>query len=171
MKRHYFIIKKTLYQEQTTKYLFSANMGVPKYRNQLKTNIQKLTDNNTMTGDFNNHVCHGPIIYAENQQGNNSLDTLDHRDSTDIVWRFIPKAEYTFLSNAHGTFSRTDHSWPTNQPSTGTTGTRRLISHPAHFRTRTLWNSKLTVRKNLDIAKIRGDYEHPTREWMEQPGN
>ena len=25
-------------------------------------------------------------------------------------------------------------SWPTNQPSTGTTGTRRLISHPVDFR-------------------------------------
>ena len=24
-------------------------------------------------------------------------------------------------------------SWPTNQPSTGTTGTRRLISHPVPF--------------------------------------
>ena len=60
-------------------------MGVTKYTNQLTTNVQKLTDNNTMTGDFNTHLCHGPIIYAENQQGNNSLDTLDHRDSTDIV--------------------------------------------------------------------------------------
>ena len=28
-------------------------MGAPKYRNQLTTNIQELTDNNTMTGDFN----------------------------------------------------------------------------------------------------------------------
>ena len=27
-------------------------MGVRKYRNQLTTNIQELTDNNTMTGDF-----------------------------------------------------------------------------------------------------------------------
>ena len=30
-------------------------MGVPKYRNQLTTNVQELTDNNTMTGDFNTH--------------------------------------------------------------------------------------------------------------------
>ena len=40
---------------------------------------------------------------------NNSLDTLDHRNSTDIVRIFDPKAEYTFLSTAHGTFSRTDN--------------------------------------------------------------
>ena len=45
------------------------------------TNVQELTDNNTMTGDFNTHYGNGPIVYAENQQGNNSLDTLDHRDS------------------------------------------------------------------------------------------
>ena len=31
-------------------------MGVPKYRNQLTTNVQELTDNNTMTGDFNTHL-------------------------------------------------------------------------------------------------------------------
>ena len=40
---------------------------------------------------------------------NNSLDTLDHRDSTDIVRILDPKAEYTFHSIAYGTFSRTDH--------------------------------------------------------------
>ena len=65
--------------------IYAANMGVPKYTNQLTTNVQEHTDNNTMIGDFNTHLCHGPIVYAENQQGNNSLDTLDHRDSTDIV--------------------------------------------------------------------------------------
>ena len=31
-------------------------MGVPKYTKQLTTNIQELTDNNTMTGDFNTHL-------------------------------------------------------------------------------------------------------------------
>ena len=60
-------------------------MGVPKYRNQLATNVQELTDNNTVTGDFNTYYGNGPIVYTENQQGNNSLDTLDHRDSTDRV--------------------------------------------------------------------------------------
>ena len=84
-------------------------MGVPKYINQWTTNIQKLTDNNAMTGDFNTHLWQWAIVYAENQQVNNSLDTMDHRDSTDIVWTFLPKAEYTFLSSVHGTFSRTDH--------------------------------------------------------------
>ena len=83
-------------------------MAVPKYGNQITTNIQEHTDNNTLTGDFNTHLWKW-TVYAENQQGKNSLDTLDHRESTDIVWTFLPKAEYTFLSSEHGTFSRTDH--------------------------------------------------------------
>ena len=65
--------------------IYAANMGVPKYRNQLTTNLQELTDNNTMTADFHTTYGNGPIIYTENQQGENSFDTLDHRDSTDIV--------------------------------------------------------------------------------------
>ena len=54
-------------------------------------------------------------------------------------------------------------SWPTNQPSTGTTGTKRLISHPVQFWNTTLRNLTSTVRKKIG-PKIRGDYEHPTRE-------
>ena len=60
-------------------------MAVPKYRNQLATNLQELIDNNTITGDFNTHLWQWAIVYAENQQGNNRLDTLDQSDSTDIV--------------------------------------------------------------------------------------
>ena len=84
-------------------------MGVPKYRNQLTTNVQKVTDNNTMTGDFKTNLWQWTDRLSENQQGNNSLDTLDHRDSTDIVRILDPQAEYTFRSIAYGTFSRTDH--------------------------------------------------------------
>ena len=37
-------------------------------------------------------------------------DTLDQMDLIDIYRTFHPKAaEYTFFSNAHGTFSRIDH--------------------------------------------------------------
>ena len=37
-------------------------------------------------------------------------DTLDKTDFTDIFRTFHPKrAEYTFFSSAHGTFSRIDH--------------------------------------------------------------
>ena len=36
-------------------------------------------------------------------------DTLNLMDFTDIFRTFHPKAEYTFLSSAHGTFYRIDH--------------------------------------------------------------
>ena len=36
-------------------------------------------------------------------------DTLDEMDLIDIFRTFLPNAEYTFVSSAHGTFSRTDH--------------------------------------------------------------
>ena len=37
-------------------------------------------------------------------------DTLDEMDLIDILRTFHPNAEeYTFFSNAHGTFSRIDH--------------------------------------------------------------
>ena len=54
---HYFIIKETIHQEdQTIVNIYAPNMGVPKYINQLTANIQKFTDDNTMTGDFNTHL-------------------------------------------------------------------------------------------------------------------
>ena len=36
-------------------------------------------------------------------------DTLDEMDLIDIFRTFLPNAEYTFVSSAHGTFSRIDH--------------------------------------------------------------
>lgn len=37
-------------------------------------------------------------------------DTLDHMDLTDLLKTFHPEiAEYTFIPNAHETFSRIDH--------------------------------------------------------------
>ena len=48
-------------------------MGVPKYRNELTTNIQELTDNNTMTGVLTPTYGNGPIIYALNQRGTMAL--------------------------------------------------------------------------------------------------
>ena len=45
-------------------------------------------------------------------------DTLDEMDLTDIFRTFCPNAEeYTFFSNANGTFCRIDHTWVTNQTS------------------------------------------------------
>ena len=36
--------------------IYAANMGVPKYGNQIPINVQELTDNNTMTADCHTHL-------------------------------------------------------------------------------------------------------------------
>ena len=35
--------------------IYAANMAVPKYGSQLPINVQELTDNDTMSGDFNTY--------------------------------------------------------------------------------------------------------------------
>ena len=44
-------------------------------------------------------------------------DTLDEMDLIDIFRTFHPNAEEYTFSSAHGTFSRIDHIWVTNQTS------------------------------------------------------
>ena len=59
-------------------------------------------------------------------------DTLDQMDFTDIHRASHHKAtEYIFFfSTIHGTFSRIDHIWVTNEVSTGT---KRLRLYHAYF--------------------------------------
>ena len=44
-----------------------------------------------------------------NKETNVLNDALDEMDLIDTFRTFHPNAEYTFLSSAHGTFSRIDH--------------------------------------------------------------
>ena len=115
-------------------------MGVPKYRNQLTANVQELTDNNTVTGDFNTY----PLMAMDRlsmQEINRGTIALTHW-TTGTPQTY---SEYFFLKqNTHSFQVHMGHSpeqiisGPTNQPSTGTTGTRRLISHHVYFWTTAL---------------------------------
>ena len=120
--------------------IYAANMGVPKYGNQLPTNVQELTDNNTLTGDFNTYRLMA-MDRSSMQKINRETIALTHwtKETQQI------QSEYFFLKqNTHSFQVHMGHSpeqiisQATNQPSTGTTGTRRLISHTVHF-----WNSML----------------------------
>ena len=120
--------------------IYAANMGVPKYRNHLTTNVQELTDNNTMTGDFNTH----PLMAMDRssmQKINRGTIALTHW--TTGTQQMQPE-NFKLKQNTHSFQVHMGHSpeqiisWATHQPSTGTTGTIRLISHPVHFRTTTL---------------------------------
>ena len=94
--------------------IYAHNIGAPQYIRQMLTTMKGEIDSNTITvGDFNTPLT--PMdrlpkmkINKETQALN---DTLDQMDLIDICRTFHPKTtEYTFFSNAHGTFSRIEHS-------------------------------------------------------------
>ena len=116
-----FIIKGSIHQEDLTIVnIYAPIVRAPKYRNQLITNIKKLINKNTIiVGDFN--IPFTTMNRSPDQKINKKTmalnDTLDQKDLTNIFTTFHPKAtEYALFSSAHGTFSRIDHIWDTNQP-------------------------------------------------------
>ena len=112
-ERHCIMIKGSIQEEDgTIVNTYAHNVEAPQYIKQTLTDIKGEIDNNTIIGDFNTPFT--PMdrsskqkISKETQVLNN---TLDEMYLVDIFRSFHPNAEqYTFLSNAHGTFSRIDH--------------------------------------------------------------
>ena len=93
--------------------IYVPNIGAPQYIRQTLTDIKGEIDSNTIiVGDFNTSLT--PMDRSSKQKIYNITqvlnDTLDEMDLIDIFMTFHPNAEeYTFFSNAHGTFSRIDH--------------------------------------------------------------
>ena len=93
--------------------IYAPNVKEPKYIHQSITNKKKLIDNNTIiVGNFNTPL----IAMGKSSKQKISKETMDlndilgQMDLTNTFKTFHPKAsEYTFLSSAHGTFSRIDH--------------------------------------------------------------
>ena len=108
------MIKGSIQEEDTTIVnTYAPNIGAPQYIKQTLTDIKWEIDSNTIiVGNFN--TTHTPMdrsskqkIHKETQVLN---DTLNEMDLIDIFRTFHPNAEeYTFFSNAHGSFSRIDH--------------------------------------------------------------
>ena len=77
------------------------------------TKVKTYLDNNTLIlGDFNKALSANDRYSKHNitKETRALNDTLDQMDLTDIYRTLHPNAtEYTFFSNAHGTFSRIDH--------------------------------------------------------------
>ena len=95
-----------------SKYLCTQHRSTSKHKTNI-TNIKGEIDSNTIiVGDFNTPLT--PMDRSSKQKINKETqvlnDTLDEMDLIDIFRTFHPNAEeYTFLSSAHGTFSRIDH--------------------------------------------------------------
>ena len=111
---HYIMIKGSIQEENITIInIYAPNIGAPQYIRQMLTSIKgEINSNTIIVGDFNTPLT--PIDRSSRQKINKEKqalnDTIDQIDLIDIFRTFYPKAEeYTFFSNAEGTFSRIDH--------------------------------------------------------------
>ena len=108
------MVKGSIQEEDITMVnIYAPNMGAPQYIRQMLTAIKGEIDSNTIiVGDFNTPLL--PMDRSSLMKINKAIqtlkDTLTKMDLIDIYRTFHPKrTEYTFFSNAHGTFSRIDH--------------------------------------------------------------
>ena len=138
---HYIMIKGSLQEEDITIVnIYATNIGAPQYIRQMLTAIKGEIDSTTIiVGDINTPLS--PMDRSSKMKINKEPqalnDTLNKMDLIDIYRTSHPKTtEYTFFSNAHGTFSRIDHtSWVTNQ---ALVNLRKLKSYQVCFPTTTL---------------------------------
>ena len=99
--------------------IYAGNIRATQYIRQMLTNIKGEIDSNTVIlGDFNTPLI--PMEKSSRHKINKEIqalnDTLDLLDLVDIYRAFHPKTvDFTIFSSTHGTFSRTDRTWVTNQ--------------------------------------------------------
>ena len=110
---HYIMIKGSIQEEAiTTVNIFVPNIGAPQYKRQLLIAVKEESNSNTIiVGDFNTSLT--PMDRSSREKINKETqalnDTIEQIGLIDIYRTVHPKtADYPF-SNAHGTFSRTDH--------------------------------------------------------------
>ena len=108
------MIKGSIQEEDITIVnIYTPNIGAPQYIRQTLTDIKGETDSNTIiVADFNTPLM--PMDRPPKQKINKETqvlnDTLDDMDLIEIFRSLHWNAEkYTFFTNAHGTFSRIDH--------------------------------------------------------------
>ena len=108
------MIKGTIQEEDITIInIYASNIGAPQYVKQMLTSMKREINNNTIiVRDFNTPLT--PMDRSTKQKINKEMqtlnDTLDQLGIIDIYRTFHPKTmNFTFLSSAHGSFSRIDH--------------------------------------------------------------
>ena len=111
---HFIILKRRIRQEDINIVnIYAPNIGAAKYINKILEDFKKDIDSSTIiVGDFNTPLS--KMDRSSTQNINKDIvalnNALDEMDLTDIQRAFHPKeAEYTFFSNAHGTFSKIEH--------------------------------------------------------------
>ena len=110
-ERHCIMIKRSIQEEDIT--IINNYEPHQQYiRQRLTTMKGEINSNTIIVGDFNNPLT--PRNRSSGQRINKGTQALNHRleqiDLTDVFRTFHSKrAEYTFFSKAHRTFSRIDH--------------------------------------------------------------
>ena len=93
--------------------MYALNIGALQYVRQMLTSMKgEINKSTMMVGDFNTPLT--PMDRSTklkiNRETQTINDTIDQVDLIDIYRTFYPKTiNFTFFSNAHETFSRTDH--------------------------------------------------------------
>ena len=111
---HHIRIKGSIQEEDITIInIYAPNIGALQYVRQMLRSMKGEINNNTIiVGDFNTPLT--PMgkstKWKINKKTQTLNDTIDQLDLIDIYRTFHPKTmNFTFLSSAHGTFSRIDH--------------------------------------------------------------
>ena len=111
---YYIMIKGSIQEEDITIInLYACNIGAPQYVRQMLTSMKgEINSNTIIVGDFNTPLT--PMDRSTKQKISKETqtlnDTMDELDLIDIYRTFHPKTmNFTFFSNAHGTFSRINH--------------------------------------------------------------
>ena len=108
------MIKGSIQEEDITIInIYAPKIGAPQYVREMLTSMKGEINNNTIiVGDFNT-----PLTLMDrstkqkiNKETQTLNDAIDQLDLIDIYRTFHPQTmNFTFLSSAHGTFSRIDH--------------------------------------------------------------
>lgn len=113
---HYLMIKGSIQGDDVSIInIYAPNAGAPRYIQQILTGMKGEIDENTIiVGDLNTLLT--STDRSSRQKTNKAIEslkeTIEKLDLIDIFRTLHPKkAEYTFFSNARGTFSRIDHIW------------------------------------------------------------
>lgn len=111
---HCLMIKGSIQGEDVTIInIYAPNIGAPRYIQQILTDIKGDIDENTIiVGVLNTPLT--SMDRSSRQKTNRATEilkeTIEKLALIDIFRKLHPKkSEYTFFSNAHGTFSRIDH--------------------------------------------------------------
>ena len=131
------MIKASIQEEDITIVnIYAPNIGAPQYIRQMLTAIKgEINSNKIIVGHFNTSLS--PMDRSSKMKINKETqalnDILNKMDLIDIYRIIHPKTtEYTLFSSAHGTFSRVDHIWVTNQ---ALVNLRKLKSYQVSFLT------------------------------------